>query len=60
MLREGFQEWEVQKIVQDIVGIFNKLERYFIGEGYYGILVFEVIKCNVFESLVWYISYMLY
>lgn len=32
----------------------------FIGQGYYGIYILNVILCNILENLVWYIVYILY
>ena len=55
--RQGVQEWEVLAIGEAAARANRSAQKNFIGCGYYGTIVPEVIKRNVLESPAWYTSY---
>jgi len=52
----GYSESEVLERLREIAGQ-NKMVKSFIGAGYYGTKVPEVIKRNILECPEWYTSY---
>ncbi|KAK0725812.1 glycine cleavage system P-protein-domain-containing protein [Lasiosphaeris hirsuta] len=56
-VHEGHKEWEVLRLGQLAAAQNESTNKSFIGAGYYGTLVPEVVKRNVLENPAWYTSY---